>query len=69
MSKRHFYLWMLWHLCFLCLGVVNIYRYIVREDEIAALICGSILIPISLYGIYRVIEGRNVNEKERTAGE
>jgi len=69
MSKRHFYLWMLWHLCFLCLGVVDIYRYIVCNDGTVALVCGSVLIPVSLYGIYHVIEERNRNEKERAAGE
>ena len=65
MSKRHFYLWLLWDLCFLCIGVVDIYRYIMRDDGVMALICGSIIIPVSLFCIYHVIEERIRNEKER----
>lgn len=61
MSKRHFYLWILWHFCFLCLGVVYSYRYIVRYDGIISLICGSVLIITSLYGIHHSIE--KINEK------
>ena len=69
MSKRHFYLWLLWDICFLCIGVIDIYRYFACHDGIVALICGSIIIPISLYCIYHSIERRIENEKERTAGE
>ena len=65
MSKRHFYLWLLWDLCFLCIGVVDIYRYIMRDDGVMALICGSVIIPVSLFCIYHVIEERIRNEKER----
>ena len=69
MSKRHFYLWLLWDLCLLCIGVVDIYRYIVRDDGVMALICGSIIIPTYLYCIYHSIEKRNKDEKERTVRE
>ena len=69
MSKRHFYLWLLWDLYLLCIGVVDIYRYIVRDDGVMALICGSIIIPTSLYCIYHSIEKRNKDEKERTVRE
>ena len=69
MTKRHFYLWLLWDLCFLCIGVVDIYRYIVRDDGVMALICGSIIIPTSLYCIYRSIEKRNKDAKERAVRE
>ena len=61
MSKRHFYLWLLLDLCFLCIGVVDIYRYIVRDDGIISLICGSVIILTSLYGIHHSIE--KINEK------
>ena len=69
MSKRNFYLWLLWDLCFLCIGVVDIYRYIVRDYVVMALICGSIIIPTSMYCIYHSIEKRNKDEKERAVGE
>lgn len=69
MSKRYFYLWLLWDLCFLCIGAIDIYRYIIRDDGIVALVCGSVIIPASLFCIYRAIEERNKNEKERAAGE
>ena len=69
MSKRHFYLWLLLDLCFLCIGVVDIYRYIVCDDGVMALICGSIIIPTSLYCIYHSIKKRNKDEKERTVRE
>lgn len=65
MSKRYFYFWMLWDLCCLCLGVIDIYRYIVCDNEIILLICGSVIIPVSLFYIYHVIEERIRNEKER----
>ena len=69
MSKRHFYLWLLLDLCFLSIGVVDIYRYIVRDDGVMALICESIIIQTSLYFIYRSIKKRNKDEKERAVGE
>lgn len=69
MSKRHFYFWILWHQCFLCLGAIDIYRYAVNDDEIVALICGSIMIPLASYCIFRVIEGRFKDEEKRIAGE
>ena len=56
MSKRHFYLRLLCDLCFLCIVVVDIYRYIVRDDVVMALICGSIIIPTYLYCIYHSIK-------------
>ena len=65
MSKRYFYFLMLWDLCCLCLGVIDIYRYIVCDNEIIFLICGSVIIPVFLFCIYHVIEERIRNEKER----
>lgn len=69
MSKRHFYLWLLLDICFLCIGAVDIYRYIVCDDGVMALICGSVIILISLYCIYHSIEKMIKNEKERAVGE
>ena len=64
MSKRRFYLWLLWDLCFLCIGAADIYRYIVRDDGVMAFICGSVINNTALYCIYHSIEKRNKDDKE-----
>lgn len=64
MSNRHFYFWMIWHLFFLCVGAINIYRYIVTPESIGVMICGCVVVPFAIYGLFRVIEMRYGDDKK-----